>query len=81
MELSSIGLGTYLGDPGPETDEGYASSARAFALAGGTVFDTAANYRMGRSERALGQVFRELARTSFFVSTKAGLRELQAMVQ
>ena len=33
MELSSIGLGTYLGDPGPETDEGYASSARAFALA------------------------------------------------
>jgi aryl-alcohol dehydrogenase-like predicted oxidoreductase len=81
MELSSIGLGTYLGDPGPETDEGYASSARTFALAGGTVFDTAANYRMGRSERALGQVFRELARTSFFVSTKAGLRELQAMVQ
>jgi aryl-alcohol dehydrogenase-like predicted oxidoreductase len=72
MELSSIGIGTYLGDPGPETDAGYVSSARAFALAGGTVFDTAANYRMGRSERALGQVFRELARTSFSVSTKAG---------
>jgi aryl-alcohol dehydrogenase-like predicted oxidoreductase len=72
MELSSIGLGTYLGDPGPETDEGYRASARAFAAAGGTVFDTAANYRMGRSERALGQVFQDLARESLFVSTKAG---------
>jgi len=72
MELSSIGLGTYLGDPGPDVDEGYAASARAFARAGGTVFDTAANYRMGRSERALGRVFRERARESFFVSTKAG---------
>ena len=72
MELSSLGLGTYLGDPGPEVDEGYRDSARAFARAGGTVFDTAANYRMGRSERVLGQVFRELAPDSFFVSTKAG---------
>jgi aryl-alcohol dehydrogenase-like predicted oxidoreductase len=72
MELSSIGLGTYLGDPGPEMDEGYRDSARAFARAGGTVFDTAANYRMGRSERALGQVFQDLARESLFVSTKAG---------
>jgi aryl-alcohol dehydrogenase-like predicted oxidoreductase len=72
MELSSIGLGTYLGDPGPATDQAYGDSARAFQAAGGTVYDTAANYRMGRSERALGQVFRSLARESFFVSTKAG---------
>ena len=72
MEPSSIGLGTYLGDPGPTVDAGYADSARAFAAAGGTVFDTAANYRMGQSERALGRVFHDLARESFFVSTKAG---------
>ena len=72
MELSSIGLGTYLGDPGPAADAGYEASARAFAAAGGTVFDTAANYRMGRSERALGRVFQDLERESFFVSTKAG---------
>ena len=72
MELSSIGLGTYLGDPGPAIDGGYRESARAFAAAGGTVFDTAANYRMGRSERALGQVLGDLDRDSFFVSTKAG---------
>ncbi|MDR3671618.1 MAG: aldo/keto reductase [Holophaga sp.] len=72
MELSSIGLGTYLGDPDPTTDDGYREAARAFAQGGGTVFDTAANYRMGRSERALGEVFRELPRESFFVSTKAG---------
>ena len=72
MEISSIGLGTYLGDPGPATDGGYRDSARAFAAAGGTVFDTAANYRMGRSERALGQVLGGLDRDAFFVRTKAG---------
>ncbi len=72
MELSSIGLGTYLGDPGPATDAGYRDSARAFAAAGGTVYDTAANYRMGRSERALGDVLGGMDRASFFVSTKAG---------
>jgi hypothetical protein len=31
MELSSIGLGTYLGEPDAATDEGYAAAARAFA--------------------------------------------------
>jgi len=72
MEISSIGLGTYLGDPGAAADAGYADAARAFAAAGGTVFDSAANYRMGRSERALGRAFRDLERASFFVSTKAG---------
>ena len=72
MELGSIGLGTYLGAPDAATDAGYRASARAFAAAGGNVFDTAANYRGGRSERALGAVFRDLARDAFFVSTKAG---------
>ena len=72
MELSGIGLGSYLGAPDPATDRNYAASARAFAAAGGNVFDTAANYRMGRSERALGQAFAGMARASLFVSTKAG---------
>ena len=72
MELSGIGLGTYLGEADAATDAGYAASARAFAAGGGNVFDTAANYRMGRSERALGTVFGDLARDAFFVSTKAG---------
>ena len=72
MELSSLGLGTYLGNADRAVDEGYAGSALAFAAAGGNVFDTAANYRSGRSERALGAAFREISRDSLFVSTKAG---------
>jgi len=76
MELSRIGLGTYLGAPDAATDDGYAASALAFAAAGGNVFDTAANYRGGRSERALGRFLeRFLAkapREEVFVSTKAG---------
>jgi aryl-alcohol dehydrogenase-like predicted oxidoreductase len=72
MELTSIGLGTYLGAADTPTDAAYGAAARAFAAGGGTVFDTAANYRSGRSERVLGAVFRERARDAFFVSTKAG---------
>jgi aryl-alcohol dehydrogenase-like predicted oxidoreductase len=72
MELSGIGLGTYLGEADEATDAAYASAARAFASGGGTVFDTAANYRLGRSERVLGPVLRERPRDSCFVSTKAG---------
>ena len=69
---SSIGLGTYLGAPSAAADEGYAAAARRFFELGGSVFDTAANYRHGRSERALGSVLPSLPRDSFFVSTKAG---------
>lgn len=72
MELSSLGLGTYLGPSTDAADAAYAVAARAFHAAGGTVFDTAANYRGGRSERALGAAFKGLAREAFFVSTKAG---------
>lgn len=72
MELSSLGLGTYLGKDSDAADAGYAEAARAFYAAGGTVFDTAANYRGGRSERALGAAFHGLPRDGFFVSTKAG---------
>ncbi|HJW71716.1 MAG TPA: aldo/keto reductase [Geothrix sp.] len=72
MILSSLGLGTYLGQASPEADDAYILAARAFQAAGGTVFDTAANYRGGRSERALGEAFKGMARDSLFVSTKAG---------
>jgi aryl-alcohol dehydrogenase-like predicted oxidoreductase len=72
MQWSAIGMGTYLGAADEETDRAYLAAARAFHSAGGTVFDTAANYRRGRSERVLGRFFRTLPRHSFFVSTKAG---------
>jgi aryl-alcohol dehydrogenase-like predicted oxidoreductase len=72
MELSSIGLGTYLGAADDPTDEAYVEAERVFFESGGNVFDTAANYRGGRSERALGRAFLGLPRTALFVSTKAG---------
>lgn len=72
MDLSSLGLGTYLGQTTDAADAAYTEAARAFHAAGGTVFDTAANYRGGRSERALGAAFTGLPRGDFFVSTKAG---------
>lgn len=72
MELSSLGLGTYLGAATDAADAGYAEAARAFFAIGGTVFDTAANYRNGRSERALGVALKALPRSEVFISTKAG---------
>lgn len=72
MIPSTLGLGTYLGPATPAADAAYTASARAFLAAGGTVFDTAANYRGGRSERALGEAFHGLERERFFISTKAG---------
>mgnify|MGYP001150822289 CR=1 FL=1 len=72
MELSGLGMGTYLGEVDAAKDADYAESAQVFFQAGGTVFDTAANYRCGRSERALGQVFKKLPREAYFISTKAG---------
>lgn len=72
MNRSSLGLGTYLGASDHATDARYAEAATAFAEGGGNVFDTAANYRGGRSERNLGRVLPLLPRDAFFVSTKAG---------
>ncbi|MFZ1375264.1 MAG: aldo/keto reductase [Geothrix sp.] len=72
MDLSTLGLGTYLGPATDAADAAYTEAAGAFFAAGGTVFDTAANYRGGRSERALGAAFKKLPRDGFFVSTKAG---------
>lgn len=72
MEVSSLGLGTYLGRADAAGDEGYGRAALAFWAAGGNAFDTAANYRQGRSERALGRVLPGLPRDQVFVSTKAG---------
>ena len=75
--LSSIGVGTYLGDADDETDARYAESvARAVEL-GGNVIDTAANYRFQRSERSIGAALRELnergfARDEMVVCTKGG---------
>lgn len=55
--LSSIGLGTYLGQPDERTDAAYQSAVKRAVALGCNVIDTAANYRFQRSERSLGEAF------------------------
>ncbi|GAA0244578.1 aldo/keto reductase [Haladaptatus pallidirubidus] len=72
--VSSIGMGTYLGDPTDEVDEAY-HNAITTALSGGiNVLDTAINYRCQRSERVVGQAIADsnVDRESVFVATKGG---------
>jgi len=75
--LSSIGIGTYLGEPDPKTDLGYAQAAVAAVEGGINVIDSAINYRFQRSERSIGAALRELTakgygRDELMLCTKAG---------
>lgn len=76
--LSSIGLGTYLGDPGDAADQAYAEAIEAGLKSGVNVLDTAINYRHQRSERNIGSALKqlvesgELHRDEVLVCTKAG---------
>jgi len=78
LSVSSIGIGTYLGDPDEETDRQY-QAAIAAALRGGiNLIDTAVNYRFQRSERVIGRVLAEMEsrgeihRDEIVVATKGG---------
>jgi aryl-alcohol dehydrogenase-like predicted oxidoreductase len=84
LHLSSLGVGTYLGSPDEETDQGYEQSLQT-ALAGGiNVVDTAVNYRHMRSERAVGRALAAavergtVARDEVFVATKGGFMAFDA---
>jgi aryl-alcohol dehydrogenase-like predicted oxidoreductase len=76
--LSSIGLGTYLGEADDAADAAYAESITAALRSGINVLDTAINYRHQRSERNIGAALRqlvdsgELHRDEVLVCTKAG---------
>ena len=76
--LSSIGLGTYLGDADAATDTAYTESIASALRSGINVLDTAINYRHQRSERNIGVALqqliasRELNRDEILVCTKAG---------
>ena len=77
MLLSSLGLGTYLGQPDKKTDEGYTAAVVAAAESGINVFDSAINYRFQRSERSIGAALEQLAAKGFsreelVLSTKGG---------
>src|SRR5256885_6510196 len=77
MVLSSLGIGTYLGQPDAKTDEGYAAAAVTAVENGINVIDAAINYRFQRSERSIGAAIRQLAAEGFdrdeiVVCTKGG---------
>lgn len=77
LVFSSIGIGTYLGEPDEATDRGYTSAVIAAVDGGINVVDSAINYRLQRSERSIGSAFRELAakgyaRDEIVLCTKAG---------
>jgi aryl-alcohol dehydrogenase-like predicted oxidoreductase len=77
MVLSSLGIGTYLGQPDEKTDAAYAASVVAAVENGINVIDSAINYRFQRSERSIGAALQQLAAKGFareeiVVCTKGG---------
>jgi aryl-alcohol dehydrogenase-like predicted oxidoreductase len=78
LEVSSVGIGSYLGDLDEETDNGYAGSIVAAVRGGINFIDTSLNYRNQRSEISLGRGIHqltgagELHRGEFAICTKAG---------
>src|SRR5260370_42150397 len=75
--LSSLGIGTYLGEPDARTDQAYTEAIVAAVEAGANVIDSAINYRFQRSERSVRAALEELARRGFareelLICTKGG---------
>ena len=78
LQLSSIGIGTYLGNPDEATDVRYRDAVVRAVQLGVNVIDSAANYRFQRSERSIGDALKTLttehgfAREELVVCTKGG---------
>jgi len=76
--LSSIGIGTYLGEMDDRTDRLYEASIFDALNLGSNLIDTAINYRFQRSERTAGAALQKaihkgvVARDEIVISSKAG---------
>jgi len=76
--ISSIGIGTYLGEPTAEYDTHYREAIRRAVLLGVNHIDSAINYRHQRSERAIQQALAalissgEVRRDELVVASKGG---------
>src|SRR5215210_3823055 len=81
--VSSLGLGTYLGDCDDAEDARYTAAVIAALDRGVNILDTAINYRCQRSERAIGDALRtmiaggDIAREEVVVCTKGGYIPLE----
>jgi aryl-alcohol dehydrogenase-like predicted oxidoreductase len=79
--VSSIGIGTYLGECSDADDAAYAGAIAAAIASGVNLIDTAINYRCQRSERAVGAAIRRALaegtpREALVVCTKGGFLPL-----
>ena len=79
LSLSSLGMGTYLGDTTVEDDKAVEEAVERSILSGGiNVIDTAINYRAMRSEKSIGRALLkvigggQVSREQLFVCTKNG---------
>jgi aryl-alcohol dehydrogenase-like predicted oxidoreductase len=78
LSLSSIGYGTALGEPTDAVDARYREAVAGAVRAGCNVLDTAASYRMDRSEIALGRAATDLvaagecSRDELVIASKGG---------
>lgn len=76
--ISSIGIGTYLGESTDADDAAYESAVRSAIASGINLIDTAINYRCQRSERAVGAAIQqslalgEATRQELVVCSKGG---------
>ncbi len=77
LVMSSLGIGTYLGQPNDTVDSSYTTAIVAAVQGGINVIDTAINYRLQRSERNVGAALKVLTNKGFsrdeiVVCTKGG---------
>lgn len=73
FEISSIGIGTYLGPADDAKDAAYSQAILTALQSGINLIDTSLNYRHQRSERAVAQALSKWgSRAGVVVCTKAG---------
>jgi aryl-alcohol dehydrogenase-like predicted oxidoreductase len=78
LVVSSLGLGTYLGNQNETDDQLYVEAIKTALTSGINLIDSAINYRCMRSERNIGQALRELIkegkikREEVVICTKGG---------
>jgi aryl-alcohol dehydrogenase-like predicted oxidoreductase len=77
LTVSSLGAGTYLGNPDEKFDKGYTDAIVEAVQSGINVIDAAINYRFQRSERSIGAALESLqakgiGRDELVLCTKAG---------
>ncbi len=79
LKISSLGIGTYMGDPDDYTDFLMYDAIKTSVLSGGiNHIDTAPNYRYKKSENTVGRILATLdnkygiTRDQLFLTTKGG---------